>query len=131
VLALSAEDNPADTVVPRLERLGADLRRDFVWERDRDDEDWPWRLPAQGGGPEGRPVRRTLERAKAGLDVRCRRGTAPSGRPVSYWHLPDQEAPPVRSGCPEFDRLIAEQEKLFPPWNPLDAREPEFDDEGE
>ncbi len=45
-LVLSAEDNPADTIVPRLQRLGADLQRVFVWQRDRDDEDWPWRFPA-------------------------------------------------------------------------------------
>src|SRR5262249_50270870 len=34
-----------DTIVPRLRRLGADLHRVFVWQRDRDDEDWPWRFP--------------------------------------------------------------------------------------
>jgi hypothetical protein len=45
-LVLSAEDNAADTIVPRLHRLGADLSRVFVWQRDSDDEDWPWRLPA-------------------------------------------------------------------------------------
>jgi len=46
-LVLSAEDNPADTIVPRLGRLGADLQRVFVWQRQRDDEEWPWRFPAQ------------------------------------------------------------------------------------
>jgi hypothetical protein len=46
-LVLSAEDNPADTIVPRLHRLGADLGRVCVWQRDRDDEDWPWRFPSQ------------------------------------------------------------------------------------
>jgi hypothetical protein len=45
-LVLSAEDNAADTIVPRLMRLGADLQRVAVWERDHDDEDWPWRFPA-------------------------------------------------------------------------------------
>ncbi|MBV8431056.1 MAG: AAA family ATPase [Solirubrobacterales bacterium] len=44
-LVLSAEDTPSDTIVPRLHRLGADLGRVFVWERERDDEDWPWRFP--------------------------------------------------------------------------------------
>jgi hypothetical protein len=44
-LVLSAEDAATDTIVPRLRRLGADLRRVFVWQRDRDDEDWPWRFP--------------------------------------------------------------------------------------
>src|SRR5271169_347688 len=46
-LVLSAEDNAADTIVPRLQRLGADLGRVFVWQRQRDDEPWPWRFPAQ------------------------------------------------------------------------------------
>src|SRR5215469_2047518 len=41
-LVLSAEDTAADTIVPRLHRLGADLQRVFVWQRERDDEDWPW-----------------------------------------------------------------------------------------
>jgi hypothetical protein len=45
-LVLSAEDTAADTIVPRLHRLGADLQRVFVWQRERDDEDWPWRFPA-------------------------------------------------------------------------------------
>src|SRR5215510_12460321 len=43
---LSAEDNAADTIVPRLRRLGADMQRVFVWQREADDEDWPWRFPA-------------------------------------------------------------------------------------
>jgi hypothetical protein len=46
-LVLSAEDNPADTITPRLDRLGADRKRVFIWQRERDDEDWPWRFPAQ------------------------------------------------------------------------------------
>jgi hypothetical protein len=45
-LVLSAEDNAADTIVPRLRRLGADVQRIFVWQREADDEDWPWRFPA-------------------------------------------------------------------------------------
>ena len=48
-LVLSAEDTAHDTIVPRLQRLGADLQRVFVWQRDRDDEDWPWRFPAHAG----------------------------------------------------------------------------------
>jgi hypothetical protein len=44
-LVLSAEDNAADTIVPRLRNLGADLARVFVWQREAD-EDWPWRFPA-------------------------------------------------------------------------------------
>src|SRR5713101_4529889 len=48
-LVLSAEDKATDTIVPRLERLGADLQRVFVWQRQRDDEEWPWRLPVHAG----------------------------------------------------------------------------------
>jgi hypothetical protein len=48
-LVLSAEDTAGDTIVPRLHRLGADLQRVFVWQRQRDDEDWPWRFPADAG----------------------------------------------------------------------------------
>jgi putative DNA primase/helicase len=40
-LVLSAEDNTADTVVPRLQRLGADLERVALWDRQREDEVWP------------------------------------------------------------------------------------------
>jgi hypothetical protein len=46
-LVLSAEDSPADTIVPRLERLGADMQRVSIWQREAEDEDWPWRFPAQ------------------------------------------------------------------------------------
>src|SRR5207249_8163683 len=45
-LVLSAEDSAADTIVPRLHRLGADTQRVFVWQREGD-EDWPWRFPAE------------------------------------------------------------------------------------
>jgi RecA-family ATPase len=34
-LVLSAEDTAADTIVPRLHRLGADMQRVFVWQRAR------------------------------------------------------------------------------------------------
>jgi hypothetical protein len=46
-LVLSAEDTAADTIVPRLQQLGADMERVSVWSRERDDEDWPWRFPTQ------------------------------------------------------------------------------------
>lgn len=49
-LVLSAEDNPADTIVPRLVRLGGDPGRVTVWQRARDDEDWPWQFPSQIDG---------------------------------------------------------------------------------
>jgi hypothetical protein len=48
-LVLSAEDNPADTIVPRLLRHGADLQRVFVWQRESDGEEWPWRFPHHAG----------------------------------------------------------------------------------
>ena len=46
-LVLSAEDNAADTIVPRLRRLGADLSRVAIWDHQNDAEGWPWRLPAE------------------------------------------------------------------------------------
>jgi hypothetical protein len=46
-LVLSAEDAAGDTIVPRLERLGADLSRVFIWQPEGDEEDWPWRFPGQ------------------------------------------------------------------------------------
>jgi hypothetical protein len=48
-LVLSAEDNPVDTIVPRLRRLGADLERVFVWQREHEAETWPWRFPQDIG----------------------------------------------------------------------------------
>jgi hypothetical protein len=48
-LVLSAEDNAADTVVPRLRQLGADLERVFVWQRESDAETWPWHFPSDAG----------------------------------------------------------------------------------
>src|SRR5437764_13095617 len=39
-LVLSAEDSAADTILPRLLRLGADTGRVFVCQRGRDDQDW-------------------------------------------------------------------------------------------
>jgi hypothetical protein len=45
-LVLSAEDTADDTIVPRLHRLGAEVGRVFVWRREHDGEDWPWRFPA-------------------------------------------------------------------------------------
>src|SRR5207248_10338898 len=48
-LVLSAEDTAHDTIVPRLGRLGADLGRVAVWQRERDDEKWPWSFPADAG----------------------------------------------------------------------------------
>jgi hypothetical protein len=45
-LVLSAEDAAGDTIVPRLEHLGADLTRVFVWQPEGA-ENWPWRFPSQ------------------------------------------------------------------------------------
>jgi hypothetical protein len=44
-LVLSAEDAAGDTIVPRLDALGADLSRVFVWQGE--EEEWPWRFPGQ------------------------------------------------------------------------------------
>jgi hypothetical protein len=44
-LVLSAEDAAEDTIAPRLERLGADMSRVFIWQREGADEGWPWRFP--------------------------------------------------------------------------------------
>jgi hypothetical protein len=44
-LVLSAEDAPQDTIVPRLERLGADMSQVFVWQSEREEEQWPWQFP--------------------------------------------------------------------------------------
>jgi hypothetical protein len=46
-LVLSAEDKASDTIVPRLKKLGADLGRVAVWQRQDETEPWPWRLPSQ------------------------------------------------------------------------------------
>jgi hypothetical protein len=62
---------------------------------------------------------RTLQRAKRGLGIRCRR-VYTDGRPVSYWLLPGQELPSGFSGCPEFEAWLAKAEKEFPPPTPLD-----------
>jgi len=44
-LVLSAEDAAGDTIVPRLNGLGADLSRVFIWQGE--EEEWPWRFPGQ------------------------------------------------------------------------------------
>jgi hypothetical protein len=62
---------------------------------------------------------RTLQRAKRGLGIRCRRVYV-DDRPVSYWLLPGQELPAGLSRDPELDRMLAELEKQFPPPTPLD-----------
>jgi RecA-family ATPase len=63
---------------------------------------------------------RTLRRARHGLGIRSQY-VSQDGRPVSYWALPHQEIPSNRTGCPEFDRMMAELERLCPPTLPLDA----------
>jgi hypothetical protein len=62
---------------------------------------------------------RTLQRAKRGLGIRCRRVTT-DGRPVSYWLLRGQELPAGLSGDSAFDAWVAEMKKQFPPRTPLD-----------
>jgi hypothetical protein len=67
-----------------------------------------------------------VQRAKASLGVRCRRVHV-DDRPVSYWLLSGQELPAGLSKDPEFDRLLAELEKQYPPPTPLDEEETEDD----
>jgi hypothetical protein len=74
----------------------------------------------------GRLSARTLQRAKRGLGIRCRR-VRRDGRPVSYWLLRGQELPAGLSDSPELDRLFAEMEKQFPPRTPLE--EADVDDD--
>jgi hypothetical protein len=62
--------------------------------------------------------KRTLERAKRGMEIRCRRVQV-DGWPVSYWLLRDQELPAQFAAEIEFDRYIRELEKRYPR-NPLD-----------
>ena len=63
-LVLSGEDAAADTIVPRLKRLGADLQRVFVWQRHEEPEDWPWRFPGQAARLDD-----ALERTQARLAI--------------------------------------------------------------
>jgi len=62
---------------------------------------------------------RTVQRAKRGLGIRCRRIIS-GGKPVSYWLLRGQEIPAGISDNEEFDRQIAELERQWPPRSPLD-----------
>jgi AAA domain len=69
---------------------------------------------------------RTLQRAKQALGIRCRR-VHRDGRLVSYWLLEGQELPRDPSDTDELDRIFAELEKQFPPRNPLDKDDFEFE----
>ena len=78
-LVLSAEDTPSDTIVPRLHRLGADLGRVFVWERERDDEDYydvadlqPTNHDLEAFGSVRDHERRASGRKKKGLSLMVR-----------------------------------------------------------
>jgi hypothetical protein len=69
---------------------------------------------------------RTLQRAKASLDIRSRR--VGGERLLSYWLLPSQQVPAGGSGLdPELDRIFAELERQFPPRTPLDEEETDED----
>jgi hypothetical protein len=98
------ENNPRDQAATFLEKVLADGPRpsDEIWQA------------AQKAGLS----KRTLERAKRGLDIRCRRVQV-DGRPVSYWLLGDQELPAEFADEREFDRILRELEKKYPR-NPLD-----------
>jgi hypothetical protein len=106
-------DNPRDRAAAFLEQFlaaGPRTARD-IWKA------------AQEAGLSAR----TLQRAKPGLNIRCRRSHA-DGRPVSYWLLPGQEVTPVGLD-PELRRIFADLEKQFPPATPLDEDDLEGPDE--
>jgi hypothetical protein len=67
---------------------------------------------------------RTLQRAKQGLGITCRR-TYTDGRPVSYWLLPGQELSTGDTDVDELTRQLAELEKQFPRRTPLDEDDPD------
>jgi hypothetical protein len=70
---------------------------------------------------------RTVQRAKRGLSVRCRR-VERDGRPVSYWLLRGQELTTEQAGVPDdLARFFAELEKQYPPRTPLDEDEMDMD----
>jgi hypothetical protein len=70
---------------------------------------------------------RTVQRAKRGLGVRCRR-VQRDGRTVSYWLLKGQELTTEQAGVPDdLARFFAEMEKQFPPRTPLDEDEMDTD----
>jgi hypothetical protein len=71
---------------------------------------------------------RTLHRAKKGLSIRCRRVRC-DGRPVSYWLLPGQQLPEGLSDTPDIDRLLADLERKYPSPTPLEAEDPDGDDQ--
>jgi hypothetical protein len=62
---------------------------------------------------------RTIQRAKEGLDIRCRR-VYTDGQPVSYWLLPGQELATGNAADDEVARMLADLEKRFPAPTPLD-----------
>jgi hypothetical protein len=84
-LVLSAEDSVDDTIVPRLENLGADLSRVFVWQPKSEAEDWPWRFPRHAHRLEA-ALRETgarlvvIDPLLAFLDERVQYGSDPSVR---------------------------------------------------
>jgi hypothetical protein len=65
---------------------------------------------------------RTLQRAKRGLGIRCRRVYTDGGL-VSYWFLPGQERLASPSDTDEITRRLAELERQFPPPTPLDEED--------
>ncbi len=101
------ENNPREQAVAFLEKFlaGGPRTSDEIWQ-----------AAVKAG-----LTKRTLERAKAGLEIRCRR-VQRDGRPVSYWLMGDQELPAEFADEAEFDRLLRELEKKYPR-NPLDEEE--------
>jgi hypothetical protein len=106
--AARREDNPRDRAAAFLEQFLADGPRtvDDVWDA------------AQKAGLS----ERTVQRAKRGLGIRCRRVTR-DGRPFSFWLLRGQVLPDGLSDTPELDRFLAELERQYPPRSPLEEEE--------
>jgi hypothetical protein len=73
---------------------------------------------------------RTVQRAKPGVGIRCRRVQV-EGRFVSYWLLPGQQLPAELVGGDDLSPWLDELERRFPPRTPLDEEEFEGEVEGD
>jgi hypothetical protein len=73
---------------------------------------------------------RTVQRAKPGVGIRCRRVRV-DGRFVSYWLLSGQQLPADPAVADELGPWLAELERRFPRRTPLDEEELEVEDEGD
>jgi hypothetical protein len=101
------EGRPRDQAVAFLEQLLASGPRTSVEI---------WQAAVKAGHS-----KRTLERAKRGMDIRCRRVQV-DRQQVSYWLREDQELPAEFVNEREFDQILRDLEKKYPR-NPLDEEE--------